>query len=163
MLLVQSKDMDGLRAALKAAGPAWERDLVKAHREVGQAAANYARAAARTGSKAEKAAAAAIGQSASKKGAKLTVGSPASAPFGRAVFWGASRRTGWYSKPRYEASAKRQFPKWVGVGWKAGEHGQGPHVINEALADHLDDIRDVYGKQVAEVVKALAARRVTSF
>ncbi len=163
MLFVSSPDVKGLREALKAAGPAWERDIVKAHREVGKLGANLARAAARSGSKQEQAAAPAIGQSASKSGAKVTVGSPSGAPFGRAVFWGASRRTGWYSNSRYEGSKRRQFPAWVGVSWSAGVHGEGPHVINDALADHIDEIRGVYGEQLEKVAAALAARRVTSF
>ena len=164
MLFVASPDITELRKALAAAGPAWERDIVKAHREVGKVGANIARSAARSsGTSQQEAAAAAIGQSASKKGAKVTVGAPASAPFGRAAFWGAKRRTGWFAQDKYDRSPKRQFPEWVGNAWKVGQRGQGPHVINDALADHLDEIRGVYGKQVEAVAKALAARRVTSF
>ena len=181
MLFVASPDIKELRKALAAAGPAWERDIVKAHREVGKVGANIARSAARSsGTRQQKAAAAAIGQSASKKGAKVTVGAPAAAPFGRAAFWGTKKRYGWFAAQKYggsnakggatykfgnttKSSGKAQFPEWVGNEWKVGVRGQGPHVINDALADHLDEIRAVYGKQVEEVAKALAARRVTSF
>lgn len=163
MIVTQSPAVDDLRKALAAAGPAWERDLVKAHREVGKVAANAARADARGGTPQQRREASAIGQSASKRGVKVTVGSPASAPFGRAVFWGAKRRVGWFAADKYAGSAGRQFPEWVGNAWRPAVKGEGPYVINDSLADHVDDIVDVYGKQMDQVAAALAARRVSSF
>lgn len=163
MLFASSPDAAALRKALAAAGPAWEKDLVSAHREVAKKAANLARAAARGGTKRQAAAAKAIGQSASKAGAKLTVGAPSGAPYGRAEFWGARRRFGWYAAEKYDGSRGQQSPNWVGNTWRAGVKGEGPYVLNDTLADHIEDIKAVYAAQLDAVAKALANRRITTF
>lgn len=163
MLIVSTPDADSLRAALKAAGPAWERDIVNAHREVGKVAANRVRQQARAGTRRQRRAAQAVGQSASKKGAKVTVGNTAAAPFAKATFWGAKRRTGWYAADRYKGRGQPQFPRWVGNNWRAGVRGQGPYVVNDAIADAFPEILGVYGEQMDEVAKAIAARKVTRF
>ena len=64
-------------------------------------------------------------------------------PGAQATFWGAKRRTGWYARERYSGSTGRQHPPWVGASWGAGKRGEGPYVLNEAIADHRDEIDEM--------------------
>lgn len=68
-------------------------------------------------------------------GARITVESEANA-----AFWGAKKRTGWNAGH----GGRPQHPAWIGNMWDAGVTGQGPYAINQALADHTDDIVDAY-------------------
>ena len=163
MLIVKSPDVDSLAKALKAAGPAWEKDLVTAHREVGKVAASAARSRARGGTRAQARAARGIQVSPGRRGVSIVPKSTRANPFTTATFMGAKKRTGWFANAKYERSAKRQFPAWVGSNWQAGVRGQGPYVMNDAVADAKPQIVDVYGKQLDKVAEAIAARRVTSF
>jgi hypothetical protein len=163
VLIVSTPDADSLRKALAAAGPAWERDIVKAHREVGRVAAGEAQSQARSGTRAQRRAASGIQVRPNKKGVSIVPRSTASNPFAAATFMGAKKRTGWYAAERYRGKGKPQFPAWVGTNWTAGVRGQGPYVLNDAVTDAFPKILNVYGEQMDKVAAAIAARRVTSF
>ncbi len=74
-------------------------------------------------------------------------------PYALAVLWGAKRRTGWYAKPRYAASAARQFPAWVGNQWDPGETGGQPYHIGPAINRSLDEVMAIYEDGIAEVAR----------
>ena len=46
----------------------------------------------------------------------------------------------------FGAKKWKQFPTWVGNSWDAGKRGEGPYVINDTIADHLDEIEDKTAK-----------------
>lgn len=71
-------------------------------------------------------------------------------PTANAVFWGAKKRTGWNAR---NPQSKQQFPDWVGASWDTAVKGQGPYAINPALADHLDDIAEMYGDAIDRIAK----------
>ena len=66
--------------------------------------------------------------------------------------WGTKGRTGWFAAPRYRTG--RNNPPWIGDNWTVATKGQGPRGINDALADHIDDLRD----EVAVEVDRIAAK-----
>lgn len=66
-----------------------------------------------------------------------------------AAFWGTLKRTGWFAAGKYR-SYPAQNPKWVGNSWEPGVAGQGPYAINDALAQELPRILDLYGNAVEE-------------
>ncbi len=74
-------------------------------------------------------------------------------PYALAHLWGAKRRTGWYSNPRYAASAARQFPAWVGNQWDPGETGGQPYHIGPAINRSVDEVMALYSEAITEVAK----------
>jgi len=97
-----------------------------------------------------------------------------------AAFWGTKKRTGWnaysYSRkkstdpvpsrvtkrPKGRGSARvigfrrgadhPNQPRWVGNRWQAGERGQGPIAINEAVADTKPLIIEWYSDEIKRVL-----------
>jgi hypothetical protein len=65
---------------------------------------------------------------------------------------GTKGRTGWFAAPRYRTG--RNNPPWIGNNWTVATKGQGPRGINDALADHIDDLRG----EVAVEVDRMAAK-----
>lgn len=140
-------EVDGLAdfgRQLKAA----ERDLAKeqrrANREVATQVVRWAQSAASGGTRQQAAAARQIRPRATTKAARLAIGASKSAPFARAAFWGSDKRTGWYAQAKYDGSAGRQSKPWVGNAWVAGQRGEGPYVLNDAIADHVEQIEQLY-------------------
>lgn len=134
--------LDELIAGLKASSQGLAREQRKANKKVAEQASEWARSAARSGTRQQARAAGAIKARGTQSTARLAIsGGPA---YAKAAFWGMSRRTGWYAAERYRDSLARQAPRWVGNSWTAGVAGQGPHVINDALAAHVDEVEDLY-------------------
>lgn len=114
-------------------------------------AAAWAQSAARGGSRQQARAASAIKPRSTQQTARLAIsGGP---PYARAAFWGMVQRSGWYGRARYASSTGKQAPPWVGNAWVAGVKGEGPHVINAALADHVDDIEALYALAYERALK----------
>lgn len=141
------------RRELRALGPEWPRELRKANKNIAQLGAHYAQVVAHGMGGVQAKAASAIRGYANQREARIGVVPSARVPFANVAFWGAKRHTGWYERARYNDSP-RQHPEWVGNTWDVAEHGVGPYAINEALAEHIDDILDEYG----EAIDRLAAR-----
>lgn len=132
--------------------PELARALAKADRDAGKALAASNRALARTerdvirtrarsGTRQQQRMAGGIGSRASRTSASISVRNTAGAPGATATFWGQKGKFGWYANPRYRESPP-QGPAWVGNSWTVATRGQGPHVINETLAERIDDIGD---------------------
>lgn len=76
----------------------------------------------------------------------LRIANTVSAPFAVAAFMGTKKRTGWYARPRYRASRRRQFQPWVGQ--------SRPRPIDAAIdktwpaveARYLDALADAFDK-----------------
>ena len=75
------------------------------------------------------------------------------APMANAAFWGAKRHTGWYGNARHRAATTPQFPEWIGNSWDAAVHGQGPYAINDALADHIDELEAIFNAGIANLTR----------
>jgi hypothetical protein len=72
--------------------------------------------------------------------------------FAPAAFWGTKRRSGWYAARRFEGSGGEQHPYWVGNTWDVGVKGQGPYAINNAIADNIDDVLELWEKRLQEII-----------
>ena len=158
-------EVQGLDAAVKglaAAQKEMDSRRRKAHLEVSKQVAGWARFEAQSGTKLQRDMAPAIRPGATRDVARLRI---AVGPKGSALaaanvaFWGAKKKLGWYggwvrnaSGESYISQAKRagfasgppNAPAWIGKTWRAGVRGQGPYVINDTVAAHLDDIGRLY-------------------
>lgn len=153
-------------------GQYWTKELRRSYRRIGTKAAGYSRDAMRSGNlrgggnrQVARAARATRG-SATSLSARVSVGGQA-VPGAVAAVWGHRGPTGWYGGWRNGAvdeQRRRGYartavfrpnnPFWIGNNWTVGVKGQGPRGINEALADHIDDLRG----EVAVEVDRIAAR-----
>ncbi len=93
-----------------------------------------------------------IKPSGTAKGASVTLTASKGVPFAVAAFLGMNRRTGWYAKDKYGASAGRQALPWIGSGWKVGGTG-GPAAINPAIAAKQEEMLKRVGDEIARVFK----------
>lgn len=148
-------------------GQYWTRELRRSYRRIGTKAAGYSRDAMRSsGDRQVARAAQATRGSATTLSARVSVGGRA-VPGAVAAVWGHRGPTGWYAGWRngavdearrrgYARTAvyKSNNPFWIGNNWTVAVKGQGPRGINDALADHIDDLRD----EVAVEVDRMAAR-----
>lgn len=132
------------RRQLRAVGPEFPKALAGAHRDIAQIAARVSIAEARRMGGVQRKASGAIRGRGSQQKASLTVRPSKSARNATAManvaFWGAKKRTGWYSRPRYSQSPARQHPEWVGNTWDVMDPTGGPYAINAALARYEGDL-----------------------
>lgn len=133
------------RAALKAMGPEWPRELRAVHRKIATEGARRSSAVAAGMGGEQGHFAGAIGSASSQREARVTV-----RPQANAAFWGAKKHTGWYAAPRYFDSPA-QHPKWVGASWEPAEFGQGPYAINDALAQYKPQMFEDYLKMIDDL------------
>lgn len=148
---VEIRGLREFRAALRAMGPEWAGALKEAHKAIGDLGANAARQVAAGMGGIQAKAKSAIGGKATAANAAVGVFPSSVDRMGNVAFWGAKRHTGWYANPRYSSSSGQQHPDWVGASWEPAVAGQGPYAINQALAEHLDDILDEYGNAIDQV------------
>lgn len=66
-----------------------------------------------------------------------------------AAFWGAQNRTGWNAGNE----GRPQHPEWVSNSWDVAVAGQGPYALNEALADNVDEIIDLFGDALDDLAR----------
>ncbi len=69
-------------------------------------------------------------------------------PRSRAMFFGASRKFGWYAAPQFEGSAGKQFPEYVGSEWAPGGTTGIPHFIGPGLNRAADRAETKYGDAI---------------
>ena len=141
------------RAALKAIGPEWPKELRETHEQIGRRARALSQARARGKGGVYARAASAIRSRGNQREAVLYVQPSSANPMAFVAFWGAKRRTGWYARAGQNPASRStadgkplsaQHPPWVGNTWDVAVAGQGPYAINDALAEHLDDLLDQY-------------------
>ena len=144
--------IDALVAALRDMGPEWAKELKTAHKDVADRAAQWAQwEAASSGTRQQQAAMGAIRGQGRDTEARIFISRSKSTPFAGAAFWGAKRRTGWYGAAKFKGSTGRQFLPWVGNSWDVAVAGEGPYAINDALAEHLDDILEFFNLAIDRV------------
>lgn len=148
---IEIKGLAPLRRELKAIDKKWAGELTKVNKEAAEKVAGVARwnADAMGGVRAH--ASSAIRSYASGTQASIGVRPGGAHPEAGAAFWGAKRRSGWNAR---NLGSRPQFPPWVGANWKAGEAGQGPYAINDAVASEAPFILNEY----ADMIQRLAAR-----
>jgi hypothetical protein len=136
------------RRALRALGREWPRELRKVNKTIADEAVALARsdAAERGGVWAK--AAKAIRARATQNEARIAVRPGPKYPFALAAFWGMKRRTGWYGAKRFRGSGGHQHAPWVGASWRVAERGEGPYVINDALARYRPRLLDRYAEML---------------
>jgi len=72
--------------------------------------------------------------------------------FAPVAFWGTKRRTGWYAARRFEGSGREQHPYWVGNMFDVGVKGQGPYAINDAIAENIDELLELWEQRLQEII-----------
>lgn len=117
--------------------------VAAANRKTGRHVRDWTRDAARSGTDQQRKMAGGIGTRASKSDVRLTVKNTKGAPGATSAFYGQKGKFGWYGKPQYRDSPP-QGPQWVGNSWTVAVKGQGPHVINDVLAEREPEISDLY-------------------
>lgn len=98
-------------------------------------------------------AASAIRGKANQRDARIGVLATGRNAMANVAFWGAKRRTGWYSAGRYASSSTPQHPEWVGNSWDVGAAGQGPYAINEAINRNLDALLDIFRDGIEDLAR----------
>lgn len=144
-----------LRAAFRdIEGPAGAKRLKEAHLEVSVMAAADATAAATGGTKLQQKMAGAIRPRATATVAGIALSRTGAFQASGVAFYGSQKRSGWFAQSKYnQYTGKDQgFPPWVGNTWKAATAGQGPHLINDAMAAHVD----AYGERFRTAVLTAA-------
>lgn len=145
-------------AGLKAAPREMRRELRRANATTAKAAQKWTRAAAMSGTPAERRHASAITGVGTSTAALIRINTRSQKNKGaNPVFWGSDRTSGWnrysYTRPkpgqkvrlrRQSSGARRQFRPAIGFAWRPATLGEGPYAINRALAIHLDDIGEIY-------------------
>lgn len=163
-------------ASKLARDPVWAKDLKKANRRVGTFAAREARKAMRaSGDRRLARAARAVSSNPEPRSVALRVTSRESggqrAGIGLSTVWGMKRRTGFNEfvyegrgnpvRVRAYLGGRRQHPAWVGNDWTVATRGQGPRGVNDALADNVDEIGELYLDMTMDViVRAMPAGTV---
>ncbi len=147
---------------LLARDDSWKKELRKLYAKLGRKGAAWARAELK-GQPAQIArAAAAVRGGSSSTQARVGASSKA-VPNALAAIWGTKGGTGWaggwYDKQyvpsraaAYAAAGTRNNPPWVGNDWTVATRGQGPRGINSALADHQDELVDMFADAALDVV-----------
>lgn len=145
---IEIKGLSEFRKELKAIGPQWPKAMQKLQKELAADAAERAQGVASgMGGIYAKAAGNIRGYATATQ---ASVGFPGGGIAG-AAYWGMLRHTGWYAAARYRASSGRQHPAWIGASWEPAVAGQGPHAINDALAQMLPEIEDRYLAMIDEI------------
>lgn len=151
--MIDTRQLRDFQRALRAArpdAPEWAREFAAINKRAGDRVGQAAQARANT--RQLRAATKQIKGSASAKGPRVRVAATGRAPYALAAIWGMQRRTGWYARPRYTASAGRQAPPWVGSSWDPGDPGEGPgrgpYALGPALHDEVETIRDEWATAV---------------
>lgn len=137
------------RRALKQIGPEWPRELRVVHKTIADEVAAAARGRASGMGGVQALAAKSIKGTANQREARIGVsgqvkGRRTSGPIGNVAFWGAEKRTGWYSRYRYKDVPTAQHPTWVGNSWDVGDPSGGPYAINETIAVMKPEIYEQY-------------------
>lgn len=144
---VEVEGLRDLRRQLRAAGPEWPRAMRKGFKAIADEVADRAEAnASAMGGVQAKAASKIRGYAGA---AEASVGAP-SGGIAAVAFFGATKHTGWYARPRYSDSPP-QHPKWVGNNWEPGVAGQGPYAINEAVAAEVPWILEQFEAVIDDV------------
>jgi hypothetical protein len=141
------------RRALKAVGPEWPKELRRVNKALSVTAAGRAQRAARSMGGVQARAADAIRPRANQREVRLTVVPTKGAPMANVAFWGAKKRTGWYSRFRYKDVPTPQHPEWVGNTWDVAVAGQGPYAINASLAQHMPEYLDDYMEMLDDLAR----------
>lgn len=140
---VQVVGLAELRKELKLlnAGKKWTQELAKLSRKVSRSAVMWSRGEAAGMGGVWAHFARNIRGAGGATGARITIDAVANA-----AFWGAKQRTGWN-----KGGATPNQPDWVGASWQVGVAGQGPYAINQAIADHMDEIIEMYGEGIDDI------------
>lgn len=153
----------------------WRRELRKAYRPIGTFAAVRARPEMRASGDRRVAVAAKSLRSAPTPSAAVISAGSREVPFAVAALMGMHRgtRTGWnlntYSGPGVvtgvRALGERSRPQhldWVGNSWTVATRGQGPRGLNDALADNVGEIGDMFIEAAwAVIVRAFPPGSIT--
>ena len=143
---VEVEGLAEFRRQLKAVDKAWTKELTKAHRALGVQVRDWSRAEARS-----------MGGPFAKFAGKINAGGRATGawagiqPVANAVFWGAKKHTGWYSRPRFFDSSA-QHPPWVGNSWDVGGT-DGPYAINRTIRNRSDEIVERFGVLIDQICR----------
>lgn len=122
----------------------WSRELAKVHRTLAKQAAEWSRSEANAMGGVQKHFSDAIRGYGSAAAARIGIAKPEA----YAAFWGAKQnRTGW----NRGGSVPNIKDDWVGNAWDVARAGQGPYAINDALAEHMDDIVRLYGDAIDDL------------
>lgn len=126
---------------------AWSKELGAVHRTLGKQAAEWARAEAIRNGGAQRHFAKAIRGYGSVQAARIGINNPNAFP----TFWGAKQAwTGW----NIQSEGRRpNQPEWVGSSWDVAVRGQGPYALNDAVADHLDDVQRIYAESIDDLMR----------
>ncbi len=135
------------RTAREVAGPG----LRDVHREVARFAAEASRSEARGMGGLQAKAARAIRGNGNINAARLSISATARTRYASVAYWGAIRFTGWYARMTYR-STTRQHRMWVGSDWRVGVKGEGPYAINNAIAENLDAIEDLFRDRLQALI-----------
>lgn len=147
---VTIRGLPEFRRALRGINKEWPKELRKVHKKIATDAQKWAQAEAAGMGGIQSAAAKAIKAKATQSRAAVGVSGGKRVPYGAVAFWGVKKRLGWFARRRYSGESQH-LPKWVGNTWDAAVHGQGPYAINDALADHMGDLLDDYGRMLDEL------------
>lgn len=126
--------------------------LKEIHKEVAAAAASAAQSEARMMGGLQGKAASRIKGRGTDRAARVVVSKTKTTPYAYTAFWGQKKRSGWYAWGRYANAAASQHPEWVGNTWDVAVKGQGPYAINDALAENLDAILDIYKEKLQQLL-----------
>ena len=144
------------RKALKEAGEQFPKELKAAHLDVAQIAARVSQSEARRMGGVQAKAASAIRGNGTATQARLIVKASKSkrnaTAMANVAFWGATKRTGFYARYKYNDSPKPQHKPWVGNDWEVMDPTKGPYAINAALAAHQGDIYDAFDAALDRLV-----------
>lgn len=123
---------------LKRMAPELAQEFKQKMASIAEESAVDARGAAQSGTPQQRRAAYNIVGKASFKGAAVSVQNTPEEPFTLGAFWGSKRP---------------QFPRtpWVGSSWSAGERGEGPYFINDAIADRADQSEEEIGDLIDDI------------
>jgi hypothetical protein len=150
-------EMPKFRKELKKVGKEWPRELAQAHRDIAKIGERVSQSEARRMGGVQRKAANAIRGRGNQRDARISVRPSASkrnpTAMANVAFWGASRRTGWYAKPRYRDGGGTQHPEWVGDNWRVAEPNEGPYAINVALARNWNDLQAAYNAAIGRLVR----------
>lgn len=129
------------------------RDALKEiHKEVAKEAAGYAQAEALSMGGLQAKAASRIKGRGTTTAARIAISKTKTTQFANTAFWGQKKRSGWYAWGRFSDSPAPQHAPWVGNNWDVAVKGQGPYAINDALAENIEAILDVYREKLQQVL-----------
>jgi hypothetical protein len=154
---INDKQLKALRTELrrlKPDSPEWARRFGQVNKTGGTVIVEDAQRRASGLGRQQSRAARAIKASSGQMGIRIRLAGGSSVPTALAAFLGQNQRSGWYARRRYKHSAGRQFQPWVGNSWEPGGPG-GPLAINPAIRANLDDVLDMWGDAVEDLMQDL--------